>query len=165
MTTKPETVAEPTAGTAVPPTPPPARRPAQGRGPHGAEMLTEQGRTTISDVVVAKIAGIAAREVSGVYELGGGAARAVGALRERVGRATPATGVSVEVGEKQAAVDLDIVVEYGVPIHEVADEIRANVISAIERMTSLEVKEVNVTVHDLYIEGEAPEEPAPPRVE
>jgi uncharacterized alkaline shock family protein YloU len=164
MTTRPETVAEPTAGTAVPPTPPPARQVAQGR-PRGHEMLTEEGRTTIAEVVVAKIAGIAAREVSGVYELGGGAARAMGALRGRVGRATPATGVSVEVGEKQAAVDLDVVVEYGVAIHEVAAEIRANVIGSIERMTALEVKEVNVTVHDVHIEGEEPEGPAPPRVE
>jgi uncharacterized alkaline shock family protein YloU len=164
MTTRPETVAEPTAGTAVPPTPPPARQVAQGR-PRGHEMLTEEGRTTIAEVVVAKIAGIAAREVSGVYELGGGAARAMGALRGRVGRATPATGVSVEVGEKQAAVDLDVVVEYGVAIHEVAAEIRANVIGSIERMTALEVKEVNVTVHDMHVEGEEPEAPAPPRVE
>jgi uncharacterized alkaline shock family protein YloU len=130
----------------------------------GHEMVTDLGRTTIADVVVAKIAGLANREVAGVYDLGGGTARAIGALRERVGQGTPATGVSVEVGEKQAAVDLDLIIEYGVAIHEVADAIRDNVISAIERMTPLVVKEVNITVHDLHIEGEETE-PAKPRVE
>jgi uncharacterized alkaline shock family protein YloU len=130
----------------------------------GHEVVTELGRTTIADVVVAKIAGLATREVSGVYALGGGTARAFGALRGAVGQSTPATGVSVEVGEKQAALDLDLIVEYGVAIHEVAEEVRTNVIDAIERMTPLEVKEVNVTVHDLHIEGEETEE-AEPRVE
>jgi len=89
-----------------------------GRGVDG-----EQGRTTIADGVVQKIAGIAAREVSGVHNLGSGSARAFGALRERIpGSAGPATtpGVSVEVGEKQAAIDLDIVVEYGVAITALA---------------------------------------------
>ena len=145
----------------------PSRSRAQKRALPGAghETLTALGRTTIADVVVAKIAGLAAREVSGVYDLGGGAARAIGALRERVRQATPATGVHVEVGEKQAAVDLDLIVDYGVAIHEVADAIRDNVIGAIERMTPLVVKEVNITVHDLHLEGEETEAAAEPRVE
>jgi uncharacterized alkaline shock family protein YloU len=161
MTTTPET----TAGSSELPSVRPERRPQATRGGAAAEMITEQGRTRIAGIVVQKIAGIAAREVTGVYELGGGAARAMGALRERVGRGTPGTGVSVEVGEKQAAVDLDLTVEYGVPIHEVAAEVRENIIGAIERMTSLEVTEVNITVHDVHIEGEEPEAPQAPRVE
>ena len=82
---------------------------------------------------------MATREISGVYKLGGGAARAFGAIRERIpGQAESLSqGVSVEVGERQAAVDLDITVEYGVEIGELTKAIRRNVISAIERMTTL----------------------------
>jgi uncharacterized alkaline shock family protein YloU len=116
-------------------------------------LVTSHGSTTIADVVVSKIAGLAAREVNGVYDLGGGATRAVGALRERIPGASTnyAQGVSVEVGEKQAAVDLDIVAEFGVSIADLAAGIRRNVIAAIERMTGLEVVEVNITVHDVHV--------------
>jgi uncharacterized alkaline shock family protein YloU len=149
-----ESAVETGAGSSAPPRSRTQQRPVPNAG---HEVVTDLGRTTIADVVVAKIAGLATREVSGVYDLGGGAARAIGALRERVGQATPATGVHVEVGEKQAAVDLDLIVEYGVAIHEVADAVRENVIGAIERMTPLVVKEVNITVHDLHLEGEETE--------
>ncbi|MBX7449250.1 Asp23/Gls24 family envelope stress response protein [Mycolicibacterium sp. 3033] len=116
-------------------------------------MSTERGKTTIADTVVAKIAGLAAREVTGVHALGGSATRAVGALRDRIPGASVnhAQGVSVEVGEKQAAVDVDIVAEYGVSIHDLAAGIRRNVIAALERMTGLEVVEVNIAVHDVYL--------------
>jgi uncharacterized alkaline shock family protein YloU len=116
-------------------------------------LTTTQGNTTIADVVVSKIAGLAAREVHGVHDLGGNASRAVGALRDRIPGASTnyAQGVSVEVGEKQAAVDLDIVAEYGVSISDVAAGIRRNVIGALERMTGLEVVEVNITVHDVHV--------------
>src|ERR1700761_1227174 len=82
-----------------------------------AQLASTEGRTSIADGVVSKIAGIAAREVSGVHKLGGGAARAFGAIRERIpGSLGPnvSQGVTVEVGERQTAVDLDVVVEYGV---------------------------------------------------
>jgi uncharacterized alkaline shock family protein YloU len=116
------------------------------------------GTTSIADVVVAKIAGIATREIDGVYDLGGGAARAVGKLRETIpGAATDVTqGVSVEVGEKQAAVDVGLVAYYGVAIHQLAESIRANVIDAIESMTGLEVTEVNVTVYDVHLDTDDP---------
>ena len=83
-------------------------------------LQTSEGRTTIADGVVQKIASLAAREVSGVHALGGGAARTLGALRERIPGSSQATGqgVSVEVGERQAAIDLDLVTEYGVSIAE-----------------------------------------------
>lgn len=121
---------------------------------------TGRGQTTIADVVVSKIAGIAAREVSGVHALGGGAARVVGSLRERIPGATTnlSQGVAVEVGEREAAVDVDIVAEYGVAIAELAEGIRQNVISSVERMTGLDVTEVNVTVHDVYLEDEEQDE-------
>ena len=119
-------------------------------------LVGKDGRTTIADTVVSKIAGIAAREVSGVHALGGGAARAVGALRERIpGSSTNhSQGVSVEVGERQAAVDVQLVAEYGVSLADLATGIRRNVIASIERMTGLEVTEVNITVHDVAVEGE-----------
>ncbi|MFD3743337.1 Asp23/Gls24 family envelope stress response protein [Nocardia sp. NPDC058633] len=120
-------------------------------------LVTDQGTTTIADTVVQKIAGLAAREVRGVYELGGGTARAIGALRDRIPGASSSIGqgVSVEVGEKQAAVDLELVVDYGVAIAELARAVRRNVITAIEQMTGLEVVEVNINVNDVYIEDDA----------
>ncbi|TCC32153.1 Asp23/Gls24 family envelope stress response protein [Kribbella sindirgiensis] len=121
----------------------------------GSTELTG-GRTTIADVVVSKIAGIATREIEGVHALGGGAARAVGMLRDRIpgSRTNLSQGVSVEVGEKQAAVDIELVAEYGVSIADLAVAIRGNVISAVERMTGLEVTEVNIAVSDVHLEGD-----------
>ncbi|MBS2937368.1 Asp23/Gls24 family envelope stress response protein [Nocardioides sp. J2M5] len=122
-------------------------------------LVSEQGKTSIADTVVSKIAGIAAREISGVHDLGGGAARAVGAIRERIpgSRTNLSQGVAVEVGEHQAAVDLDIVAEYGVAIADLAAAIRRNVVDAVERMTGLEVTEVNITVHDVFLESDEDE--------
>lgn len=116
-------------------------------------LHTEQGKTTIADGVVQKIAGLAAREVSGVHALGGGAARALGSLRERIPGSSQAAGqgVAVEVGETQTAVDLDLVAEYGVSIADLAKAVRRNVIGAVEGMTGLEVTEVNVTVNDVHL--------------
>ncbi|MEV3900717.1 Asp23/Gls24 family envelope stress response protein [Mycobacterium sp. NPDC050551] len=124
--------------------------------PTGGPLATAHGRTSIADTVVSKIAGIAAREVHGVHELGGSTSRAVGALRERIPGASVnhSQGVSVEVGEKQAAVEIDIVAEYGVSIADLATGIRRNVIAALERMTGLEVVEVDITVHDVFIADE-----------
>ncbi|EYR62389.1 Stress protein, Gls24 family [Actinotalea ferrariae CF5-4] len=135
--------------------------------PTGGGLVTSQGKTSIGDGVVSKIAGIATREVDGVFAVGGGAARAMGAVRERIGGKNHAQGVSVEVGERQAAVDVDVVVEYGYAIADVADGVRRNVIRSIERMTGLEVTEVNVAVGDIHIPGEESEDQAPeqePRV-
>jgi uncharacterized alkaline shock family protein YloU len=132
----------------------------------GSALVTSHGSTSIADTVVSKIAGIATREVSGVYALGGGATRMVGALRERIPGASTnhAQGVSVEVGEKQAAVDLDIVADYGVAITDLATGIRRNVIAAVERMTGLEVTEVNITVNDVHLDdgSDDDDQPAPP---
>ncbi|MFD0202204.1 MULTISPECIES: Asp23/Gls24 family envelope stress response protein [Saccharothrix] len=123
---------------------------------------TELGRTTIASSVVQKVAGIAAREISGVHAVGGGVSRAFGALRERIpGAGTASTaGVAVEVGERQAAVDLDIIVEYGASIVDLARAVRRNVIGQVERMTGLEVIEVNIAVNDIHL-PEDDEETAP----
>ncbi|MFF3454005.1 Asp23/Gls24 family envelope stress response protein [Streptomyces sp. NPDC002730] len=114
---------------------------------------SDQGSTTIADVVVQKIAGLATREVPGVYELGGGASRAFGAVKGRIpgASASAGQGVSVEVGQKQAAVDLQMVVEYGSSIPELTKDVRNNVIDTVEQMTGLEVVEVNINVNDVHI--------------
>lgn len=135
----------------------PARRPSTP-----GNLYTEHGQTTIADAVVTKVAGIAAREVGGVHELGGGVARAFGAVAQRLPGADPMTqGVSVEVGETEAAVDLTIVVEYGESIPRVAAQVRENVMRRIEGICGLNVKEVNIAVTDLYFPGD--DEPEPRR--
>ncbi|OEV12042.1 Asp23/Gls24 family envelope stress response protein [Streptomyces nanshensis] len=121
----------------------------------------ERGRTTISDGVVEKIAGLAARDVPGVHALGSGIARTFGAMRDRVpggSSRSPQRGVSAEVGDVQTALDLEIVVEYGVAIADLARSVRENVISAVERMAGLEVVEVNIAVSDVKLPDEEDEE-------
>ncbi|WP_329567478.1 Asp23/Gls24 family envelope stress response protein [Streptomyces sp. NBC_01361] len=139
------------------------------KGPTGAGTSPEtRGKTTIADGVVAKIAGTAAREVPGIHNLGAGVTRAIGAVRERVpggGTGGVSRGVKVEVGERQAAMDIDVVVEYGFAIVDVAAEVRVNVISAVERMTGLEVVEVNLVVDDVNLPDEDDAEPTEGRVE
>ena len=118
-------------------------------------LLTDKGQTTIANGVVTKIAGIAAREVSGVHKLGGGVARALGSVTQRLpGGESQSQGVSVEVGEKEAAVDVTVVVEYGESIPKVAQQIRDNIVHRIEGLTGLVVTQVNVEVNDLHFAGE-----------
>ncbi|MFF3752581.1 Asp23/Gls24 family envelope stress response protein [Streptomyces sp. NPDC002018] len=118
-----------------------------------------KGKTTIADSVVASIAGIAAREASGVYSMGGGVSRTLGAVRGKMsGSDDSARGVQVEVGEKQTAIDMGIVVEYGTPITETVGNIRSNVSEAVESMTGLDVVEVNIGVLDVHVPGADDEE-------
>ncbi len=136
----------------------------------GSALLTERGRTSIADSVVTKIAGIATRQIDGVHDLGTGGTRAFGAIRQRIPGSTGPSitqGVSVEVGEQQAAIDLDVVIDYGVPIVDLAEGIRRNVIGAVERMTGLQVTEVNIAVDDIYIDSEedSDQQQTPPRVQ
>jgi len=133
----------------------------------GGGLVTGQGKTSIADSVVEKIAGVAAREISGVHEMGRGAARAFGSLKEKlpVGGSGPnvTQGVKVEVGERQAAIDIDLVIDYGVSIPDVAQAVRDNVIQRLQRMTGLQVTEVNISVDDVYLGDDA--SPEPPRVQ
>jgi uncharacterized alkaline shock family protein YloU len=137
------------------------------RNQDGGGLQTEKGATTIADAVVTKVAGIATREVGGVYQLGGGVARAMGAVTQRLPGTGDNTsqGVSVEVGEKEAAVDLKVVVEYGESIPKVSQAIRENVIRRIEGITGLAVTEVNVTVNDLHMAGDDQDDDEPSRVQ
>ncbi|KAA0931526.1 Asp23/Gls24 family envelope stress response protein [Streptomyces apricus] len=123
---------------------------------------SSRGRTTIADGVVEKIAGLAARDVLGVHAMGSGISRTFGAVRDRVpggGSKSVTRGVKAEVGEVQTALDLEIVVDYGVSIADVARDVRENVIAAVERMTGLEVVEVNIAVSDVKLPEEEDDEP------
>src|SRR5580698_861889 len=112
------------------------------------------GDVSVAQGVVQKIAGIACREISGVHAMGVSTSRAFGAVRERIpGSSGPnvSQGVGVEVGEVEAAIDLDIVVDYGISIAELGRSIQRNVKQAVERMTGLRVVEVNIAVDDVYL--------------
>ncbi|HEV7949821.1 MAG TPA: Asp23/Gls24 family envelope stress response protein [Glaciihabitans sp.] len=112
---------------------------------------TAHGKTVINDAVIAKVAGIAARDVAGVHALGGGAARALGAIRQAMNTTDLSQGISVEVGETQVAVDIVIVAEYPIALQRVAEAVRSAVITAIESLVGMEVTEVNVSIVDVYI--------------
>lgn len=121
----------------------------------GSALQTSRGTTTIDDVVVTKVAGIAAQEVRGVHATGGGVSRALGSVTKRVGVGDDRSqGVSVEVGEREAAVDLTLVVDYGESVPDVADSVRSNIIERVEGLTGLTVTEVNIIVNDLYFPGD-----------
>ncbi|MFD7324552.1 Asp23/Gls24 family envelope stress response protein [Streptomyces sp. NPDC059875] len=148
--------------------------PAHPREPNvtkrGGGDPASRGRTTIADGVVEKIAGLAARDVVGVHAMGSGLSRTLGAVRDRVpgggGAKSSATrGVKAEVGEVQTALDLEIVVDYGVSIADVAGAVRENVIAAVERMTGLEVVEVNIAVSDVKLPDEEDEEQSEQRLQ
>ena len=169
------TSASSTSGTGVVGAPDPARGRGTGAGQvtqygggQGAGPLqSDRGTTSIADAVVTKVAGIATREVPGVHGMGGGVSRALGGVTSRVGLGDERTqGVSVEVGEREAAVDLTVIIDYGESIPQVSQQIRDNVTKRIEGITGLHVTEVNVQVNDLYFPGdEQPDEPQqPPRV-
>lgn len=119
-------------------------------------LVTDMGNTTIAENVVAKLSGIAAREVPGVYSMGTAARRAFDTLTDRIpgSQTNVSGGVSVEKGEKQTAIDLTIVVEYGTSIVDVAEAIRRNVIRAVEQGTGLQVVEVNIEVTDVHLPGD-----------
>jgi uncharacterized alkaline shock family protein YloU len=131
-------------------------------------LATAEGHISVAEGVVQKIAGKACREVAGVHAMGTTGSRAFGALRDRIPGSTGPSfgqGVGVEVGESEAAIDLDIVVEYGVGIAELGRSIQRNVKQTVERMTGLRVVEVNVAVDDVYLPGDdQQQQPAPSRV-
>ena len=123
-----------------------------GQQQQESPLKTERGGTTIQDGVVSKVAGIAAQEVDGV-RMGGGASQAVGSIMSAVpgvSSGSQSQGVSVEVGEVEAAVDLSMSVEYGRVIHQIAEAVRNNVIRRVENLVGLRVTEVNIAVNDIF---------------
>lgn len=121
---------------------------------------TGAGKTVINDAVIAKITGIAVRDVPGVFALGGGAARAFGAIREAIGNSDMSQGVTVEVGERQVAADVTIVAEYPMPLQQVADAVRAAAYNAITELVGMDVAEINVTITDVHLPGDENERDA-----
>jgi uncharacterized alkaline shock family protein YloU len=116
-------------------------------------LKTERGNTSISNSVVAQVAGMAAQEVEGV-QLGSSTTRAVGGIVDSVTGGTGyARGVTVEVGETETAIDLSVVVEYGRSIPQVSESVRTNVIRRVENLVGLKVNEVNITVNDVLLPG------------
>ena len=130
-------------------------------------LATDDGQISVAEGVVQKIAGKACREIAGVHSMGTSGARAFGSIRERIpGSSGPSfsQGVGVEVGETEAAIDLDIVVEYGVAIAELGRSIQRNVKQAVEKMTGLHVVEINIAVDDVYLPTDDDQDIAPSRV-
>lgn len=117
--------------------------------------LDKYGNVKIADDVVAIIAEIAAREVKGVYAMSGGIADSITGM---LGKKNPSKGVKVEVGEKETAVDLYIIVDYGVRIPDVSWQIQENVKKAVETMTGLSVVEVNIHIQGVNLDKEVKEE-------
>lgn len=120
-------------------------------------VVNEIGAIKITDEVIAIIAGIAATEIPGVAGMSGGIA---GGIAEALGRKNLSKGVKVEAGEKQAAIDLYIIVEYGFRIPEVAWSIQEKVKKVVEEMTGLNVVEVNIHIQGVNIEREHKKEAA-----
>ena len=124
------------------------------------------GTTKIADHVVARIAGLAAREVAGVHDLTpAGLTQAFGTIAGRVtGQDQLERGVVVQVGEVECIVDLNIIVDYEASIPQVAEAIRRNVSNRLQAMTGLQAKEININVADLYFPGQDQQQQQQPTV-
>ena len=117
----------------------------------------QTGMIRISDDVVATIAGLAALETPGIAAMSGGISEG---LAKRLSGKNVQKGVSVEVGQLEAAIDLRIIVHYGIPIQEVCRQLQLNVRESVENMTGLNVVEVNIKVEGVaFKEEEVVEEP------
>lgn len=130
---------------------------SESKGQQSSPLKSDRGSTTVGDSVVTQVAGIAAQEIEGV-QMGGGSSAVVGSFLSGVtGGNGPTRGVSVEVGEEEAAMDLVMVIEYGKPIPQVVEAVRKNVINRVENLVGLRVTEVNITVNDVQIHQERPQ--------
>ena len=119
-----------------------------GSGP----LQTERGNTSIADSVVSKIAGIAAQEVDGI-RMGSGASQTASNLLGSItggGSSSQTQGVSVEVGQEEAALDLTLTAEYGKSSPQLAEAVRRNVSNRVESLVGLRVTEVNITVQNIF---------------
>jgi uncharacterized alkaline shock family protein YloU len=115
----------------------------------------KQGTIKISEEVVTTIAGLAAAEVAGIAGMSGGIA---GELVEKLGRKNLSKGIKAEVGEGEATIDINAILDYGVNIHEVALQLQTNVRDTVERMTGLDVVNVNVNIQGLSFSTDNKEE-------
>ena len=118
----------------------------------GSPLQTERGNTTIQDTVVSKIAGIAAQEVDGI-RMGSGASQTASSLLGSItggSGGSQTQGVSVEVGQEEAAIDLTLTAAYGKSIPQLSEAVRRNVINRVESLVGLRVTEVNITVSNIF---------------
>jgi uncharacterized alkaline shock family protein YloU len=115
---------------------------------------SERGNTKIADSVVTKVAGIAAREVDGIFALGSSGARAIGNVTQRVGIDNRSQGVSVEVTDQEATIELTVVLEYGESIPSVTQQVRDQIVRRVESICGLTVSAVDITVSDLHFAGD-----------
>ena len=114
-------------------------------------LQSDRGVTTIETPVVSQVVGLAAQEVEGVT-MGGAGSRAAGGLLEGItggGGGQTTRGVVVEVGDEEAAIDLNMAVEYGKSIPQLSEAVRRNIVNRVENLVGLEVAEVNITVNDV----------------
>ena len=120
-------------------------------------LKSDQGNTVVQSTVVTQIVGIAAQEVEGV-QMGGGSSSAVSGFLDSVtGGSGRIPGVTVEVGEEEAAVDLTMVTEYGKSIPQLSEAVRRNVINRVENLAGLRVTEININVTDVEFQEERPQ--------
>jgi uncharacterized alkaline shock family protein YloU len=121
-----------------------------------AQLPSERGATTIANEVVEKIAGVAAAEVPGVYDLGGNVARVVTEVKEflHLGSESQGQGVHVVLNGIQADISVTLVLEYGFVVSSVTDKVREKVISSVEALLELDVTAVNIHVDDIHIDGD-----------
>jgi uncharacterized alkaline shock family protein YloU len=130
-------------------------------------LQTERGSTSISDSVVSKIAGIASQEVDGI-RMGSGGSQAVSGLLGSItggSSGSQTQGVSVEVGQEEAAIDLTLTVEYGKSIPQLAEAVRRNVANRVESLVGLRVNEVNITVSNIFFPQQEAEQERQRQVE
>jgi uncharacterized alkaline shock family protein YloU len=113
------------------------------------QSTSELGTTTIERDVVAKVAGIAARDVGGVHALGGAARRAIGVVRDAMNSTDLSQGIIVTITDATVNVDVTLSAEYPISLQKVASDVRSAVILAVETIVGLEVTAVNVTINDI----------------
>ncbi|MDQ3862314.1 MAG: Asp23/Gls24 family envelope stress response protein [Actinomycetota bacterium] len=112
-------------------------------------LQSERGATIISDTVVSTLAGMAAQEVEGVH-MGGGASRtASGVLGSLTGSESKTSGVSVEVGTMETAIDLKMGIEYDRNIRQTVEEVRRRITDRVQNLTGLRITELNATITDI----------------
>ena len=130
-------------------------------------LQTERGSTSISDSVVSKIAGIASQEVDGIRMGSGGSQAVSGILGSITGGSSSSQtqGVSVEVGQEEAAIDLTLTAEYGKSIPQLAEAVRRNVANRVESLVGLRVNEVNITVSNIFFPQQEAEQERQRQVE
>jgi uncharacterized alkaline shock family protein YloU len=124
------------------------------QGSQSSPLHTDRGSTSIQDSVVSKIAGIASQEVDGI-RMGSGASQTASNLLGSItgsssGGGSTTQGVSVEVGQEEAAIDLTLMAEYGKSIPQLAEAVRRNVVNRVESLVGLRVTEVNIAVNNIF---------------